>query len=204
MKKFYFRILNKTFCLVSLITLNCTLFKEVMSQDISVKVFGQNAWMPASIGSNSYPGKLNSQWKKVKDSKAGTIRYGGIAPDRYMSTHSQYLNLIDSIRDNGMEPIIQVSYYNNKYTASQAAEIVEFVNITNTRNVKYWIIGNEPDVSYGNINASQVANYIKAFSLAMKKKDPSIKIIGPETCWYNRNILDGLTTPGGVSDITER
>ncbi|MCE9540053.1 MAG: metallophosphoesterase, partial [Bacteroidetes bacterium] len=101
-----------------------------------------------------------------------------------------------------MEPIIQVSYYNNKYTASQAAEIVEFINITNTRNVKYWIIGNEPDGSYGNINATGVANYVKAFSLAMKNKDPSIKIIAPEAGWYNKNILDGLTTPGGLNDIT--
>ncbi|MES2284146.1 MAG: Ig-like domain-containing protein [Bacteroidota bacterium] len=202
MEKLHIEIRIKVFCLVSLIILYFTPFKEVKSQDITVRIFGQNAWMPASIGTTSYPGKLNSQWRKVKDSKAGTVRYGGNAADMYISTHTQYLNIIDSIRGNGMEPIIQVSYYNNKYTASQAAEIVEFINVTSVRNVKYWVIGNEPDVSYGNINAAEVANYVKAFSLAMKNKDSSIKIIAPETGWYNKNILDGLTTPGGSNDIT--
>ena len=201
MKKFYFKIWYHNF---HLIFFSIFLFVSFQgkSQNISVKIFGQNAWMPYSIGSIIYNGKLDSIWKKVIDSKAKIVRYGGIAVDKNMPTHNQYLSIIDSIKYNGMEPVIQVPFYNNKFTAAQAAEIVEFVNIVSHKNVKYWVIGNEPDNVYGYVNSAQVADYIKKFSAEMKKKDPTIKIIAPETAWYNQNILDGLTTPGGVSDIT--
>src|SRR5688572_17310483 len=36
----------------------------------------------------------------------------------------------------------------------------------------------------------------------MKAVDSTIKILGPETAWYNQSIINGLTTPGGSSDIT--
>ena len=177
-------------------------FQIARSQNISQNFFGQSAWMPFSVGSAIYNGKLDSQWKKVNDSGANIIRYGGVAVDNDKPSNLQYLSIIDSIRSNGMEPVMLVSFYNNKYTASQAAETVEFINITSNRNVKYWVIGNEPDNSYGYVNSAQVADYIRKFSFAMKKKDSSIKIIAPETSWYNKNILDGLTTPGGINDIT--
>ena len=202
MRNFILKKRNKSFSLIIIIILQFILFQDVKSQNIPADFFGQNAWMPVSIGSTIYNGKLDSQWNKVKDSKAQIIRYGGNSADKEMPTHEQYLSIIDSITNNGMEPIIQVPFYNNKYSATQAADLVEFINITSGKKIKYWIIGNEPDNSYGYSNSAQVANYIKTFSYAMKKKDPSIKIIAPETAWYNQNILDGLTTPGGVSDIT--
>ena len=202
MNNFFFKITTTTLRLILIFTLSLISFQVVLSQNISEKVFGQNAWMPHSIGSTIYNGKLDSQWKKVKDSQAKIIRYGGIAVDKIIPTNDQYLNMIDSIRSNGMEPIMLVSFYNNTYTASQAAQTVEFINITSNKNVKYWVIGNEPDNEYGFVNAAQVADYIKKFSLAMKKKDSSIKILAPETAWYNQNIIDGLTSPGGLNDIT--
>ncbi len=187
---------------IFLITFPLLSFQIVLSQNISEKIFGQNAWMPNSIGATIFNGKLDSQWNKVKDSHAKICRYGGIAVDKNMPTYTQYLNIIDSIRSNGMEPVMLVSFDNNKYTASQAAQTVEFINSTSNKNVKYWVIGNEPDNSYGYVNSAQVADYVKRFSLAMKQEDASIKIIAPETAWYNQNILDGLLTPGGLNDIT--
>jgi|GEM_PF-2352888 len=201
-KIFFGKISVEKCCLIFIITLLLFSFQEGRSQNISDKIFGQNAWMPYSIGSTVYNGKLDSQWKKIKDSQAKIIRYGGIAVDIDMPTNDQYLKMIDSIRSNEMEPVMLVSFYNNKYTAAQAGETVDFINNKNNKNIKYWIIGNEPDNSYGYVNSAQVADYVKAFSSAMKKKDPSIKIIAPETAWYNQNIINGLITPGGVSDIT--
>ncbi|MDQ3192282.1 MAG: T9SS type A sorting domain-containing protein [Bacteroidota bacterium] len=172
------------------------------AQPISPNFFGQNAWMPDSIGSKKFGGQLHDKWQEIKQSSAQVIRFGGIGPDDNKPTNYQYIKMIDSIRMNGMEPVIQVPYYAGKYSASQAAAIVEYINITKKKNIKYWIIGNEPDHAYKYTSASQVAPYIKSFSSAMKAKDPSIKIIGPETAWYNTNILHGLTTPGGTHDIT--
>lgn len=172
------------------------------AQPIQPNFFGQNAWMPDTIGSTLLGGKLHKNWGKVKDSKTSIIRFGGIAPDRDMPTKFQYIKMIDSVRAKGMEPIIQVSFHKWKYTAAQAAEMVQYINGTKGKNVKYWIIGNEPDLEYAYTNSSQVAAYIKPFASAMKAADPSILIIGPETAWYNQGIINGLTTPNGPDDIT--
>jgi hypothetical protein len=72
--------------------------------------------------------------------------------------------------------------------------------------VKYWVIGNEPNLSgggYSYTTAAQVAAYFKPFASAMKAVDPTIKIIGPETAWYDATIINGLTScDGGADDIT--
>jgi hypothetical protein len=180
------------------------------TQTISKSFFGQNAWMPDTIGDVNHCqeppcilyGQLHKMWGDIKASGSGVIRFGGIAPDRNMPTNYQYIKMIDAVRANGMEPIIQVPFHMNRYSAAQAAEIVRFLNITNGKGVKYFIIGNEPDLEYKYTTAAQVAVYFKAFATAMKAVDPSIMTVGPEVAWYNTNIINGLTTPGGADDIT--
>jgi len=184
------------------ISLGIFAFNKIDAQNISGHYFGQNAWMPDTIGTTVLNGKLHQNWGNIKDSKASIIRFGGIAPDRDRPTNYQYIKMIDAIRSNGMEPVMQVPFYNNRYSAQQAADIVRYVNITMGKNVKYWVIGNEPDLSYGFSNASQVAAYFKPFASAMKAVDPGILTVGPECAWFNQNIINGLTTPGGPDDIT--
>lgn len=184
--------------------------QNAQAQTISPMFFGQNAWMPDTIGNASncqdppciLYGKLHKSWPLVKASGAGSVRFGGIAPDRNMPTRYQYIKMIDSIRAKGMEPIIQVPFHNNRYSASEAAQLVQYINITKQRNIKYWIIANEPDLEYGYTSASQIAPYIKAYASAMKAVDPTILTVGPETSWYHNNIITGLTTPNGPYDIT--
>jgi hypothetical protein len=175
------------------------------TQTISKSFFGQNAWMPDTIGDVNncqeppcvLYGKLHTMWADIKASGSGVIRFGGISPDRNMPTNFQYIKMIDNVRNNGMEPIIQVPFHMNRYSAAQAAEIVRFLNITHGKGVKYFIIGNEPDLEYKYTTAAQIAVYFKAFATAMKAVDPSIMTVGPECAWYNTAIINGLTTPGG-------
>jgi hypothetical protein len=174
----------------------------IKAQTVPTYFFGQNAWMPDSIGSIPYYGQLHNKWSEVSASGAKLVRFGGIGPDHHMPTLHQYLKMVDKIRANGMEPMLQVPYYNGLYNASQAAEIVKYINVTMGRNVKYWIVANEPDNEYHFTAASQLSPYLKAYSYAMKNVDPTIKIIGPETAWYNTGIIDGLTNPGGPDDVT--
>lgn len=193
--------------IATLIFLGSTTLK---AQSISKEYFGQNAWMPDTIGDINnctappcvFKGNLHKKWGEIKASGASVIRFGGNAPDRNMPTYYQYLKMIDAIRANGMEPIIQVPFYMNKYSAKQAADIVKYLNITKERNIKYFVIGNEPDLAYKYTTASQVATYFKAFAKAMKEVDPNIITIGPEVAWYNEPIMNGITTPGGPDDIT--
>ena len=180
------------------------------AQTISPHFFGVNAWMSDTIGDVNActdppcikNGKLQKQWGKIQESGATMIRYGGIAPDKNKPTMFQYIRIIDSVRAKGMEPLIQVPFFDNRYTAAQAAAIVHYVNVVKGRHVKYWIIGNEPNLSYSYTTAAQIAAYIKPFASAMKNEDPSILIVGPETASFKKTILDGLTNPGGPDDIT--
>lgn len=180
------------------------------SQAISDHYFGENAWMPDTIGNYKacqeppciLYGKLHKQWGNIKNSGTSIVRFGGIAPDKNMPTNYQYIKMIDSIRANGMEPIIQVPFHNFRYTAQQAAEIVRFINVTKGKKIKYWIIANEPDLVYSYTTAAQIAKYFRPFASAMKAIDPSILIIGPEISSFNQTIMNGLTTPNGPDDIT--
>ncbi len=184
--------------------------KNIYSQAISGHFFGENAWMSDTIGNYTactdppciLNGKLQKQWGAIKGSNASIIRFGGTAADKNRPTDYQYIRMIDSIRANGMEPIIQIPFFNFRYTAQEAGDIVKFINITEGKKIKYWIIGNEPDLSYSYTSSSQVARYFKPFATQMKSTDPSIFIIGPELAWFNQPILAGLTTPGGPDDIT--
>ncbi len=177
---------------------------------ISKKFFGQNAWMPDTIGDANncqeppciLNGQLHKLWGDIKASGSGVIRFGGIAPDRNKPTFYQYVKMINAVRANGMEPIIQVPFHMNRYNAAQAAEIVKYLNVTKGMGVKYFIIGNEPDLEYKYTTAAQIAVYFKAYATAMKAVDPTIITVGPEVAWYNTNIINGLTTPGGADDIT--
>jgi hypothetical protein len=195
---------------LGMICLTVICFKNVKAQQISDHFFGVNAWMPDTIGDvNNCPdppciryGKLHKNWTNIKNSGATSVRYGGISPDKNIPTKYQYLRMVDSIRSRGMEPIIQVPFYNYRYTAQQAADIVQYLNVTKGRNVKYWIIGNEPNLIYSYTTAGQIAVYFKAFASAMKSVDPSILIVGPETASFKQTITNGLTAPGGPDDIT--
>lgn len=176
--------------------------------------YGVNAWMPYQIGSHLFYGSLNNQWTAIDASGATIMRYGGNGVDQHAdplwsnsttSTLAQYLALVDNMKSRGIEPVLQVPVYGGQYSTTDAADIVRYINITHARNVKYWNIGNEPDLAsgaYAYTTAAQVAAYIKPFASAMKAVDPTIKIIAPETAWYNTNIINGLTTPGGADDIT--
>jgi hypothetical protein len=180
------------------------------AQTISPNLFGVNAWMPDTIGDvtncASPPcikyGKLHKHWQDIEDSKASTVRYGGIGTDQNMPTHYQYIRMVDSMRAHGIEPILQVPFWNYRYTAQDAADIVRYVNVTMGRHVKYWIIGNEPNLSYSYTTAAQIAAYFRPFASAMKSVDPSILIVGPETASFKYTITNDLTTPGGPDDIT--
>ena len=186
---------------------------------ISPRFFGINAWMPYQIGAHVYYGQLGSQWSNVQASGAKIMRYGGNGVDHHAdplwadpndstkSTLKQYLDLVNQMQSRGIEPLLQVPVYGTTYDATDAADIVRYINVTHAKGVKYWTIGNEPDLpggAYGYTTAAQVASYFKPIASAMKAVDPTIKIVGPDTAWYNETIINGLTTCGGTYDITGR
>jgi len=71
--------------------------KTTTAQTISNHFFGENAWMPDTIGNANacteppclLYGKLHKNWENIKNSGASIIRFGGIAADKNMPTNYQ-------------------------------------------------------------------------------------------------------------------
>src|ERR1035437_899162 len=142
---------------------------KMHAQAIAPYLFGQNAWMPGTIGgtpytAHNYNGSLSTHWQDVQDSRCVSVRIGGDAYDceapafTYVTgppTTAQLLTLINDIQTHGGEPIVQIAYgdgnaTNGALTSTQAGALVYAINVTNIssiqRKVKYWSIGNEPDL----------------------------------------------------------
>ena len=96
-----------------------------------------------------------------------------------------------------------------------AAAMVTYANVTNSYGVKYFSIGNEPDLypdatgstmGIPGYTAQAYCTDAQAYVAAMKAADPTIKIVGPDLSWkYQTGANDWLTpiltTCGSLFDI---
>ncbi len=183
------------------------------SKPLPTTFMGINAWMPDSVGTTYYAGKLlnNTHWSPTKAAKPRLVRIGGIAYDQRFFTNYQIIKLIDSIRAAGAEPLVQVPLWGGNFSAANAAAIVHYLNTTMSRNIRYFSVGNEPNSVYNDTGKGFAANsytpvqyaaHVKAFSVAMKAIDPSLKIVAGELAWYDATWVNALI--GGSADITGR
>ena len=83
----------------------------------------------------------------------------------------------------------QVNIRMQSGTPEQAADLVRFTNIESDYNIKYWAIGNEPNLytnfpMYEDMNVDQYNKLFREYYKAMKSVDPNIIIIGPEITNY--------------------
>jgi hypothetical protein len=122
----------------------------------------------------------------------------------------------------GAEPLVQVPLLadvdGSKPTATTAANMVAYANVTSGYGIKYFSIGNEPDLyategSLTNMSDPAIPGYMPSdycatardFVDAMKAVDPSIQIVGPDLSWHYVNGNDWLTpilqTCGDLFDI---
>ncbi len=87
-------------------------------------------------------------------------------------------------RGTGVEPILQV----RAGFPEEAADWVRYCNIEKKLNVKYWTVGDEPDLyesksinpAYENYSAYDYINDFRADYNAMKLQDPTLYVLGPE------------------------
>jgi hypothetical protein len=97
---------------------------------------------------------------------------------------------------------------------AMAAAMVQYANVTMGYGVKYFSIGNEPDLYATATGSSGIPGYTPAdycadvtnYVAAMKAVDPTIKIVGPDLSWkYQSGANDWLTpilqTCGSLFDI---
>jgi hypothetical protein len=90
-------------------------------------------------------------------------------------------------------------------TADTAAAMVRYANVTMGYGVKYFSVGNEPDLyasqtGYGapapafpGYTAADYCGQARTFVTAMKGVDPTIEIVGPDLSWQYTQYDDWLT-----------
>jgi hypothetical protein len=191
-------------------SLNNTFTVHVESeQDITIDLRSGTPRSPYVFGVNAFP----SSAIVSQDNSSGFMRYDpsmrqsidtmGISMMRFPGgtwgeEHTMSLDQVDAFltlaKQTGAQPMIQARLQGG--TPQAAAALVSYTNNPNSSlragrtskpamPVKYWVIGNEPDL----IGPSYtVADYVRDFinyATAMKAADPNIQILGPEISQYN-------------------
>lgn len=117
---------------------------------------------------------------------------GGRWGDENTPTATQIDMLMAFCEQWGAEPLINVRLVAS--TPAAAAEMVQYVNIEKNYKVRYWAIGNEPDLfptqvgmRLPNYTPEQFAQDWRLFAQAMKAVDPSIQLVGPEVSQFIAN-----------------
>ena len=167
-------------------------------------------WMP------SYGDDVTGTDALMAPLKVGTMRVGGYnndanTPDPFDG--AAFDHAVAYARAIGAEPIIQVPLLADTTgqppTAATAAGMVTYANVTKGYGLKYFSLGNEPDLysSQGGLADATMpaiagfspANYCTtatAYVAAMKAVDPTIKIVGPDLSWkYQAGTSNDWLTP---------
>lgn len=109
---------------------------------------------------------------------------GGEWGDRNTITTSLLDRYVAFTRDIGVEPTIHVRLLNG--TPEAAAELVRYANIEKGYGIKYWAVGNEPNLypPDDEYPPERIAADWRAIARAMEAVDPSILLMGPEVTGY--------------------
>ncbi len=122
----------------------------------------------------------------VAEANLGVIRYpGGNWGDRNDMDEWNLDQYIALTRQFGAEPYIHVRLLNG--TAEKAAEIVRLMNVEKGYNVRYWSIGNEPNLFGDGYEVDQYVREWRQWAEAMRAVDADILLIGPEVNQFYAN-----------------
>ncbi|MEO1286929.1 MAG: hypothetical protein AAFV93_04120 [Chloroflexota bacterium] len=90
--------------------------------------------------------------------------------------------LMRTARLTGAEPSIHVRLENG--TPEAAVALLNYANVENDYDIKYWYVGNEPNL-FDDYTVQDHATQWREIALALKEADPSIQIIGPGLSQWN-------------------
>lgn len=113
------------------------------------------------------------------DAHLTVLRYpGGNWGDRNDMDEWNLDQYIALCRQFGAEPYIHVRLRDG--TAEKAAEVVRLMNVEKGYGVRYWSIGNEPNLFGDGYETEQFNREWREWALAMRAVDANIILIGPE------------------------
>lgn len=153
----------------------------VLSVDATAELGAIN---PYVYGANHGPWTSVSldMLQAATDSGVTYLRFpAGNWGDRNNITTSQLDFFVLQARSWGAEPSVHVRLHHG--TPEQAAELVRYANLEKDYNIRYWAIGNEPDL-FEDYSFEQLNSEWRAIALAMLAVDPDIILIGPEVSQF--------------------
>lgn len=146
---------------------------------------GQNAIIPLSLMPQAQALGLNY------------ARMGGGDSDRQDLRTSLVDVFMYQAREIGAEPAITVRLYGG--TPEAAADMVRYANIEKGYGVRYWSIGNEPNIFRSTLGlespytTEDLNRDWRAIAEAMLAVDPDILLVGPDITQYVPLSIDGET-----------
>jgi hypothetical protein len=127
-------------------------------------------------------------WPAAEDSGVTYLRFpGGEWGDQNDLRGYQIDYFMDFAEMMGAEPKINVRMPGG--SPEKAAELVEYCNVTNDYDVRYWSIGNEPNLytpftMYEDYDTERYNREWREIAQAMREVDPDIVLIGPGTSQF--------------------
>jgi hypothetical protein len=154
-------------------------------------------WMP------SYGDDVTGTDALMAPLAPGLMRIGGYnndanTPDPFDA--AAFDQAVAYARAIGAEPIVQMPLLADASgqapTAATAAAMVTYANVTKSYGLKYFSIGNEPDLYSTQGMVAAYCATATAYVAAMKAVDPTIKIVGPDLSWkYQAGTVNDWLTP---------
>jgi hypothetical protein len=191
------------------------------AQTVYSEFYGQNLWMPFTIGNRPTPlnGKLEMKWTEFNQSGAMTFRFGGadvegfVNHDHVISDYTAKISQVVAFRPNArfvLQLPFAIGNVASGYTADlegaalQAKDIVtdvmSYVSTLSPQPEIMWMICNEPDHSdglglTGYAGAQSIRNYVKRFSERIREADATSPIIAPGLSSFRNydSMIDYLT-----------
>jgi len=177
--------------------------------------FGQNYWSWVVAWGDPVAAVQDATRELgVRFLRAGGANNDTQTPEPF--SQAQTDSFIAYARAVGAEPLLQVPVIKNLTgaapAAKDAADLVTYVNQTKSYGIRYFSIGNEPDLYVDQklmatgYDAKAFCQTFKAYAEVMKAVDPSIQIVGPDLSWKYQTGANDWLTPflqdcGGVVDI---
>ncbi len=169
--------------------------------------FADEFWVDPSVSlgeiSRYVLGANHGPWSELGAGNIEPAKESGITFLRWPGGHWGDINeLRPNLIDNfipmarnlvNAEPSIAVRLPGS--TPGQAAQLVQYTNIDMKYGVRYWSIGNEPNLFDGEFSGWTAERYAKEwreFALAMKAVDPTILLYGPD---INQFVGDAAGNP---------
>lgn len=156
------------------------------------RLFSTNLWYE----SGWYP-KLNATWLgMLKAIQPGSLRWPSGHPSQHacwdpeddgepwpgchgMLVSAKQLDAFVALnREVGSEPLFAINVKTG--TPEMAADIVRYANVEKGYGIKYWHLGNEPDLGNDPQGLPAIIEAWPKFSRAMRAVDPKIQLVGPE------------------------